>query len=268
VVQTMRSWSTLQPGEVQGCVGCHENKNASPDPTTLGYAPGLAATAPPEELALGNDRPPGFSFLREIQPILDRHCVRCHNDRRPVQALFRGPEQPPVLAAVRSASAAAPSGGNEAAFSLLGSENRDPVAQRKWSDSYLVLTQARVDAAGETQGSFQGRPDGRIVNWISSQSPPEPLPPWSGGSARSELLRMLDRGHQGVKVSANELRTIACWIDLVVPYGGDYREANDWTPADREKFERYAAKRARMEAAERENIRQLLENAARLTADP
>ena len=26
VVQTMRSWATLQPGETFGCVGCHETK--------------------------------------------------------------------------------------------------------------------------------------------------------------------------------------------------------------------------------------------------
>ncbi|UVV54867.1 hypothetical protein NXY15_13660 [Bacteroides thetaiotaomicron] len=30
VVQTMRSWSTLQPNEVQSCVGCHEHKNTVP----------------------------------------------------------------------------------------------------------------------------------------------------------------------------------------------------------------------------------------------
>ena len=27
-MQTMRSWSTLQPGEQLSCVGCHESKNA------------------------------------------------------------------------------------------------------------------------------------------------------------------------------------------------------------------------------------------------
>lgn len=268
VVQTMRSWSTLQPGEVQGCIGCHENKNTSPDPAALGYAAGSATTLGPEELGQLTGLPPGFSFLRQIQPILDRHCVRCHYDRQPVRALLRGPEQPPVLANARPAAVNFPSGTKEIAFSLLSSENHDPFAQRKWSDSYLVLTQSRMDAAGETQSSFQGTPSGRMVNWITSQSPPEPLPPRSGGAVRSELLNMLDRGHKGVKLTANELRTIACWIDLVVPYCGDYREANTWSPADLEKFERYAGKRARMEASERANIRQLLENASRLTASP
>ena len=34
VVQSMRSWSTLQPGETFSCVGCHEDKNTSPPPAT------------------------------------------------------------------------------------------------------------------------------------------------------------------------------------------------------------------------------------------
>ena len=25
--------------------------------------------------------PRGFSFPREIQPILDKHCIKCHDDR-------------------------------------------------------------------------------------------------------------------------------------------------------------------------------------------
>ena len=29
-VQTMRSWTTLQPGENASCAGCHEAKNSSP----------------------------------------------------------------------------------------------------------------------------------------------------------------------------------------------------------------------------------------------
>ena len=34
VVQSMRSWSTLQPGETFSCVGCHEDKNTSPPPVS------------------------------------------------------------------------------------------------------------------------------------------------------------------------------------------------------------------------------------------
>ena len=77
VVQTMRSWSTLQPGENASCVGCHESKNSAPLPDRLSLAQRRRAAAAGAVL-----RPAArFSFPKEIQPILDRHCIRCHDDR-------------------------------------------------------------------------------------------------------------------------------------------------------------------------------------------
>jgi hypothetical protein len=87
---------------------------------------------------------------------------------------------------------------------------------------------------------------------------PEALPPYFAGAARSELLTMLEKGHQGVKVSREELEKIACWIDLLVPYCGDYREANAWTEGEMKKHERYAEKRRQMEEAEQQNIDAML----------
>jgi hypothetical protein len=99
-----------------------------------------------------------------------------------------------------------------------------------------------------------------VVNWIGAQSAPEELPPYFAGAARSELLTMLERGHQGVKLSREELDKIACWIDLLVPYCGDYREANAWTEEEMKKHERYAEKRRQMEEVEQQNIDALLGN--------
>jgi len=86
------------------------------------------------------------------------------------------------------------------------------------------------------------------VNWISPQSVPEPLPAYSAGAARSGLVEMLERGHQGVKLGPDEIRTIALWIDLGIPYCGDYAEANAWTDSDRQWYEYNRKKRARAEA--------------------
>jgi hypothetical protein len=61
-----------------------------------------------------------------------------------------------------------------------------------------------------------------------------------------------------VKLSREELEKIACWIDLIVPYCGNYREANAWTAAEMRKHERYAEKRRQMEEVEQQNIDALL----------
>ncbi len=200
----------------------------------------------------------GFSFPKQIQPILDRHCTRCHRDRKPLQEVLRGTGKEPLLGQKPLERASVPAAGDELAFSLLGTENLDRTAKRKWSDAYLVLTRARP-VGGEPDGSLLGDCTGRVVNWIGAQSVPEPLPPRFGGAVRSELMPLLAAGHKGVKLSPEELKTIACWIDLFVPYCGDYLEANAWTDAELKKYDRFATKRLRMEEIEQDNIRDLVE---------
>jgi len=253
-VQTMRSWSTLQPGEYAACIGCHENKNTAPPARDYGFS--LAMKAGPQALEPFYGPPRGFSFPHEIQPVLDRHCIRCHKDRRPIQALVRGETRQPILGQARPAAA---SSGDDAkdklAFSLLGEVTVEDTAKRRWSDAYLVLTQAAVPSAGDI---LKGNCQGRVVNWIGAQSVPEMLPPRFAGAGESELLTMLEQGHQGVKLSREELDKLACWIDLLVPYCGDYREANAWTAEEMKKHERYAEKRRQMEEAEQQNIDAML----------
>jgi hypothetical protein len=252
-VQTMRSWSTLQPGEYAACIGCHENKNTAPPARDYGFS--LAMKAGPQALEPFYGPPRGFSFAHEIQPILNRHCIRCHKDREPIQALARGETRQPVLGQERPAAATGDGSRDALAFSLLGEATVEPKAKRRWSDAYLILTQSAVTSADEV---FKGDCQGRVVNWISAQSVPELLPPYSAGAARSELLTLLEQGHQGVKLSREELDKVACWIDLLVPYCGDYREANAWTEDEMKKHERYAEKRRQMEEVEQQNIDALL----------
>lgn len=82
-VQTMRSWSTLQPGEHYSCVGCHEPKPAAPllrRPQAMTVrAASAGAVAPRTAPAVARTAaavlrpfygpPRGFSFSREVQPI-------------------------------------------------------------------------------------------------------------------------------------------------------------------------------------------------------
>jgi hypothetical protein len=264
-VQTMRSWTTLQPGENQSCVGCHESKNSTP--TAPPRAATLALLAGPQSLAPFQGPPRGFSFAREIQPILDRHCVRCHNDpdrapkperNRKLVILERDPVSPGaeelarILAGTRRAEPASTK--TEAAFSLRGQPVLDRVAKRNWSESYLNLTLAGGSRDEWDKGALQGVVDGRVVNWIGSQSVPSPLPACAAGSMRSELLALLDAGHHGVRLTEAEFERLACWMDLLVPFCGDYTEASAWTAAEQAKYDRYLTKRRQMEAVERQNL--------------
>jgi len=91
-------------------------------------------------------------------------------------------------------------------------------------------------------------------------SEPEMLPPYHRGSGNSELISLLRAGHEDVVLNAEELEKIACWIDLLVPYAGDYLEHNTWTADEQEFYGRYAEKRLQQEARERQNIQALIEH--------
>jgi hypothetical protein len=105
-LQLMRSWMTAMPGEQVSCTGCHEPRNESP-PTRRSAA---LARAPSEITVPWYGPRRGFSFRREVQPVLDRHCIACHDEYRdgpdrPMGARNRDYNQafPPSYLALRSA---------------------------------------------------------------------------------------------------------------------------------------------------------------------
>ena len=73
-LQMMRSWLVGMPGETISCIGCHENQNMAP-PT---IAP-IASRKKPQQIKPWYGPARGWAFERELQPVLDRKCVGCHN---------------------------------------------------------------------------------------------------------------------------------------------------------------------------------------------
>lgn len=73
-VQWMRSWLTGQPGEIVSCVGCHEDQNQIVIPKRV-----IASQKAPHALTPPEGGPCSFTFDLEVQPILDRACIACHN---------------------------------------------------------------------------------------------------------------------------------------------------------------------------------------------
>lgn len=73
-VQWMRSWLTGQPGEIVSCVGCHEDQNQVVIPKRV-----IASQKAPHALTPPEGGTRSFTFDLEVQPILDRACIACHN---------------------------------------------------------------------------------------------------------------------------------------------------------------------------------------------
>ncbi len=117
VVQTMRSWSTLQPGETFSCVGCHTDKDRTPPARAELTA---ALQAGPQPLVPLYDEPHGFSFPRLIQPILNQHCTECHNRKSVAD--------------------------KTSTISLEAAGTFDKQSLKTWSDAYLALADPNVSS--------------------------------------------------------------------------------------------------------------------------
>jgi hypothetical protein len=75
MVQSMRSGTIVQSGEVQGCIGCHEDRRTAPP----NFALPRALRRPPHPLEGWYGPPRPFNYRTEVQPVFDRYCVRCHD---------------------------------------------------------------------------------------------------------------------------------------------------------------------------------------------
>ena len=179
MVHSMRSGTTLQPGERMGCVGCHAYYAAPPP----GKIP-LALRRPPSRIAPWYGPPRSFGYTAEVQPVLDKHCVRCHD---------------------YAEDAAAPnlSGDLGTAFGA----------------SYVALM-ARSPAVWTPPDPSEPKP---LVS-TAGAGPVPVVGPYSWGSHRSRLVDLLRGGHEDVKLSPEELDRIVTWIDLNAPYYADYAD--------------------------------------------
>jgi len=84
-LQLMRSWFVGMPGEAISCAGCHEPRNE----VSLNR-PSLASRHQPSPIEPWYGPARGFSFVREVQPVLDQHCVSCHDGTSTEHPDFRG----------------------------------------------------------------------------------------------------------------------------------------------------------------------------------
>ncbi len=262
-IQSMRSWSTLQSGERFSCIGCHENKmyagaQAAPRTTTLALSKPIQKLKPfagkehplikrlasqswldSVENYLGVNAPrsldpdasaDGFSFVQDIQPIFDRHCVSCHN------ASSIGKSRISLTGELAKPES----------VKLIGAGQVDP--KRAYTQSYVTLT---------TSGNPDKNP---WMTWLKPRSRAVMLPPYHTGACKSKIMDYFEPAHYGVKVGDNEKRTFACWLDLLIPFCGSYTQHNTWTDAEKAEYGYFQEKRRAYAAAELQSLRRSREH--------
>jgi formylglycine-generating enzyme required for sulfatase activity len=190
-LQLMRSWFTAMPGEELSCVGCHEPPAETPPVRTA-----AAARRAPRDIEPWYGPPRGFDFEREVQPVLDRYCVGCHN----------GPDgSPPDL---RPTNEVLGYGGKP--FSDLGKQRLHP---KMWADTRGI-------------GRYTPAYDALIpyIRRVGIEDDVSLLVPGEYHADTSELVQMLRKGHQGVRLDEQAWDRIITWIDLNAPCHGTWGE--------------------------------------------
>lgn len=185
-LQVMRSWFTAMPGEKISCVGCHESQNSSPSARRT-----VASTQPIQTIEpwYGPARP--FSFAREVQPVLDRHCVGCHHGE------------------TQADGKTIPNFDAHQPDTVLARKQRAKRPQRN-------VGGFEFDAPYAALHPYVRRPGPESDYHI--QVPGE----WHADT--SELVQMLKQGHHDVKLDAESWDRLITWIDLNVPDHGTWGE--------------------------------------------
>jgi hypothetical protein len=158
-VQGMRTIVYLQPGERRGCVGCHERPGTTPAPREA-----LAARRPPSSIQPGPDGSQPFCYPRLVQPVLERHCVRCHDGSS-------GPDKSPLVLT------AEPQGRFNQSYENLKPYVRWPsydAAATRPGQAGADLSPLSAVLAGEKHGKYVQVPDAdlRVLYlWLDAQVP-------------------------------------------------------------------------------------------------
>jgi len=200
MIQIMRSFTGVMPGEARECVGCHEQTSRAPVAFS-GKAKAMqrrasAITPPP----WGAEE--SISYLRFAQPVLDKHCGRCHQgDKNPkARKTFdmalrggvpeRGIEDPELLPF------------KEPYLTMLGPAWKSPIKGKNDLPGFGLAGALLVE--GQTDQKHG------------------PIKPMSTLSYTSPLIKMVREGtHHKVKIEGEDLRRLMAWVDSNCVYRGE-----------------------------------------------
>ncbi len=82
LIKEMKSFVCAMPGEVTGCVGCHEHRTTAPIPMNYLTVNALQRTPDKAKPLPHTPRNGIVDYPRDIQPIWDRHCADCHSSEK------------------------------------------------------------------------------------------------------------------------------------------------------------------------------------------
>jgi hypothetical protein len=130
----------------------------------------------------------GFSFNREVQPVLDKHCVGCHHGG----TLLTGRD-----------------GGKVADLTLR-------------PDEVAILKSGVADPAAHFPPAYYQLM--RFVRNATLESDLHMLVPYDVHADQTRLVQLLKKGHHGVNLDAEGWDRMITWIDMNIPAHGSWKD--------------------------------------------
>ena len=194
-VQRMRTFTHLMPGERQSCIGCHADRNYISSADFPNGNRSIAISRPAEPLTppeWGNKI--GFSFPRIVQPVLDKNCVKCHDETSKLDL-----------------------SGDRTDYFNVAYEN-------------LARRGTQAEHGWDARGGMSRFGRNKYTSWIPTYNGCESnilqITPKQWGSHASLLANLVIAGHPDSKgnkriaLTHSDQEKILLWIDLNVPYYG------------------------------------------------
>jgi len=179
-VMNMRTFIFLHPGETVSCIGCHESRTNPPSVKPRRSPLKIHPITP----FAGQQYDGGFSYVRSVQPVLDRYCISCHG-------LGDKPK---------------------GKVNLLGSYKKKAVGRYPKFPKNLTTT--------ESYDYFTSNK--KYYKILDRNKEPAFSTPKDFLSHTSQLPALLMKEHNGVKVDRESFERIVSWLDLNAQLYGDY----------------------------------------------
>ena len=216
-VQLMRSWFTAHARRES--VLCRLPRTSGRHAAAPQLV--LAARRPPRDLTPWYGPARGFDFEREVQPVLDKHCVKCHDGTEAARTATQTPG--------RSLSQ-----GSQGRHTLAGARMPDLRALNLVTNyvgrriSRLGIYRLHPKMRADTQGVLKYAPayDALLpyVRRVGIEDDVSLLTPGEYHADTSPLIQMLRKGHHGVRLDAESWDRLVTWIDLNAPCHGTWGE--------------------------------------------
>ena len=209
-IHVMRTFTNVMPGEIRGCFGCHESKlNTKGNPQQQNM--NMAMKKGPQKLT-----PPSWgteesiSYMRFVQPVLDKYCGKCHQD-------------PENEAYKKLNMVCRPS-----THGWWGNVMSRPNDSSPFCEPYYTMVTGACPWGGPKKRDEHNVPANIaglfIVEGYGTTDPANlaTLPPYSAFSPVSRLIHNACSGeHHDVKVTGEDRERLIAWVDCNGPYLGD-----------------------------------------------